>query len=440
MLCILVNQFAGIVSDEISTTKRLFHAKMADLPMRLSRDMRAMEDFLLSMNGRSLATMSPPNNFDNDMLSHDMYSFKPGKKTPEAPATTNDFTKEPVFSHGYTSEEEIASPIDADDMSYGSDSNDSVTASLRSEASFPEQLVQSSKTIEQQCNRAQAVTLVPAGKAKVISMPRMVDVPAAPRMRRPATATSVRLPVSRLNRVEPTTQTSSQHSRRSFLRTTSEKLPISTTSSSIAEDPKRLKSVRRRPSLPFLAPTTRSEPSTPNTPLDQTRLPRTADFLKHDPYPSPSTERPTTPMSPSKRRLHKLSSSLALNVFGRGMRRSTSLDTGVIEDLETVKEPEPLLLLSPADAEARQTSHRRISLKPKLVARGANERAPPLVLPPCPEGYDEDEANAAMAQWPARKDSAALISPIESFPAKLPKLHKRQRSVSVSAVLVPTRG
>ncbi|KAK4541067.1 hypothetical protein LTR36_008292 [Oleoguttula mirabilis] len=408
---------------------------MANFSMRRSLDDFLIKPTALTMDDHALATMPSDDNI-TIMPPHEMFSFKPGKKTPEPSATITNFTDEPMFWRGYTSEEEVASPIDdGDDMSFHSDSSDSEPASRASQASFPEQLAQSCNRVEQQCNRAQAVTLVPAGKAKVISMPRLVDVPATPRMRRPATATPLRPPVSRLNRMEIGSQTSSQNSRTNSPRTSGERSPVSTAPSSIAEPPKRVKTVRRRPSLPALSIAARSF-GTPDSSPDLARNTRRVDFLDHDPFPSSSAERPTTPMSPSKRRLHKFSSSLSLNVFGRGIRRNNSSDSNVGADLNVVKEPEPILISGAY--QAVRSPIRKASVKPKMVARGANEREPPLILPPCPEDYDDDDGddkeNAGSAPWSSRKESAVHGVMMDQS-HKVAKLHKRQRSSSAAAMM-----
>ncbi|KAK0264900.1 hypothetical protein LTR91_003616 [Friedmanniomyces endolithicus] len=355
------------------------------------------------------------------MPPNEMFSFKAGIKTPEPSAAIRHFTDEPMFWRGYTSEEEVASPIDTDSRSFRTTSTFSIIsqpASRLSEASFPEQLAQSCERVERQCERAQAVTLVPAGKVKVVSMPRLVDVSATPRTRRPAPITPIRPPVSRMSRMGISSLASSQAS--ASPRTSTEKSPVSTAPNSVAALLTRGRSVRPRPSLPNLQATTRFQSGIPH-PESRSRVGRTADFLQYDPYPSLPSEQPTTPppVSPSRRRLHKLGSSFALNVFG--MKRTNSSDSS-LGDLEAVKEPEPAASASPPPL---QPLARTSSAKPKMVARGANERAPPLVLPPCPETY-EDERD--LSRWPLRKDSSILGLPS--------KLHKRQRSMSAALVSV----
>jgi hypothetical protein len=103
------------------------------------------------------------------------------------------------------------------------------------------------------------------------------------------------------------------------------------------------------------------------------------------------------------------------------MKRSTSSEGSIDEEMEAIKEPEPVLV-RPSTATLPQAKARA-----KLVPRGANERAPPLVLPPCPDDY---ESVRDVTQWPIRKDSGSTAA------ARGPKLHKRQRSMSAAMVSV----
>ncbi|KAK5694610.1 hypothetical protein LTR97_009200 [Elasticomyces elasticus] len=349
------------------------------------------------------------------MPSDDMFSWKAGMKTPERPNAVKHFTDEPMFWRGYTSEEEVASPIENDGMSFRTTStlsDISETASRLSSASFPEQLAHNCGRVEQQCNRAQAITLVPAGKVKVVSMPKLVDVSTTPRMRRPAPITPFRPPVSRMNRMEIGSQKGSQAN--NSPRTSTERSPVSTAPSSVAVLLTRGKSVRQRPSLPALQGTPRFQSNASGS-KSTPRVVKTADFLQHDPYPALPVDLPITPplMSPSRRKLHRFGSSIGLGVFG--MRRSNSSDSSLDDALENVKDLEPRGSALPKSSSPRMLS-RTPSTKPKMVARGANERAPPLILPPCPETY-EDERD--VTRWPLRKDASVLPM----------KLHKRQRTV-----------
>ena len=390
---------------------------------------RPMEDFFFSPTYNFDMDEHPRFSMASDMENYrcsptmppdDMFSFKAGVKTPEPSAAIRRFTDEPMFWRGYTSDEEVASPIDADDMSFRTTSTftDGDRPSRHtSNASFPEKLAQTCNKVEQQCSRAQAITLVPAGKAKVVSMPKLVDVSTTPRMRRPAPITPVRPPVSRLNRVEIGSLTSSQAS--NSPRTATEKSPVSIAPSSVAALLTRGKSIRPRPSLPNLQATARVQASTPHS-ASSSRVPRTAEFLRHDPYPSPPDDQALTPppMSPSRRRLHRFGSSIGLNVFGT--KRSNPSDSSIEELPEATKEVDAITPASPK-APSPQSLTRSTSTKPRMIARGANERAPPLVLPPCPEAYEDD------------RETMSWLASNMPLPGKL---HKRQRSMSAALVSV----
>jgi hypothetical protein len=69
-----------------------------------------------------------------------------------------------------------------------------------------------------------------------------------------------------------------------------------------------------------------------------------------------------------------------------------------------------------------------------MVARGANERAPPIVLPPCPDDseYDGDRVAAVRSQV---QRSPKSYSPTGA-PKPGKKLHRRQRSLSADDIMI----
>ncbi|EMC93919.1 hypothetical protein BAUCODRAFT_214384 [Baudoinia panamericana UAMH 10762] len=365
-------------------------------------------------------------------------AFDFGKHTPEHSMPIKDFQTDQMFWRGYTSDEEVASPLGTDDMSFRTASSDDFASQRTSiESSLPEQLIQSCDDVEQRCGRAQAVRVVSAGKAKVVSMPKLVDGPSSPRIWRPASAGPVAPPVSRFNRSGASSQASSQH-QPSPRASTDLRRTLAPQATSVPL-PKRSPSLRRRPSLPQLFTAARSSPTTP-TPapsLGAVRGPWTADFLKHDPYPSiaepeqsvgrtaPIT--PTSPMSSSRRRLQKVYSSVGLNVFARS-RRTNSSDGSVNEELNPAKQAQTAKVPSRS---AEPTIERKPSVRPKLVPRGASEREPPLVLPPCPEDYEDPREGGI--QWPARDGSSTMWPLYEPAP-KVSRLQRQQRSMSVALV------
>jgi hypothetical protein len=352
--------------------------------------------------------------------SQDFFSFKARRKTSESMESIRHYTDEPNFWRGYTSEEEVASPVDTDELSFRTTSSAASSPCPSSHESFPEQLAISCNKVERQCNRAQAVTLRSAGKAKVVSMPKLVDVTATPRSQPSSRGSSARAPISRMHRL---TMVDNAHVQSSPPWSQPFSSPPSSPPQSVARVVSRGRSVRPQPSLPNLQATARTQASTPRSTPEQ-RLPSSASFLMYDPFPSSLRNTPTTPTSPpptspSRRRLHKFSSSIGLNVFGKGIKQSTSSGSSIDEDFEAVKEPEPILVRPSSATVARPPS------RAKLVPRGANERAPPLILPPCPDDY---ESVRDTTQWLFRKDAATNAMSRE------PKWHKRQRSVSAALV------
>ncbi|RMY27113.1 hypothetical protein D0866_10373 [Hortaea werneckii] len=384
---------------------------------------RPPEDFLINPTfAAKERTRSPmAANHASVMRPVEMFSFQPNQKTPEPATAIRKFRDEPLFWQGYASEEEAASPIADDDLSIHSASNELQHTSRRS-SPFPEQLAHTCKRVERQCGKAQAVTVLPAGKARIVNVPKMVDVSAPPRVRRPLVKS---MHPSLSSPTQVGSPTSSQGTRNNSPRTSGERSPISTAPSSVVELPKNTKVLRHRPSLPALAAAARAQPATPQMRPSPQHAP---DFLNHDPYPTSVVEPPKTPQSPSRRKLHKFSSSLGLNMFNKASKQTDSPDSSIGAELETVKEPEPVMYS--ARHSQPSTPARTQERRSRMIPRGANERAPVLVLPECPESYDD---SLSFPSWPTRRDSEATYVTMDRS-TKMPKLHTRRRSVSAAMV------
>ncbi|KAH9809298.1 hypothetical protein Tdes44962_MAKER06158 [Teratosphaeria destructans] len=247
----------------------------------------------------------------------------------------------------YASEEEPASPVDTDDMSARSPSPASCPRRIPSEESLPELLERTGDDAEQQCNEAQAVRVVVAGRAKVVSMPRLVDN--ASRKKRPTTIMHIS-PASRKGSTDAASQTSSLDSRRDTPRTSAEgspSSPASTTPSSVddADEPppdQPKTTLRRRPSLPHLN-TSLTPPAPPMpSPAD---VRQAVDYWERQPIP-PVERRPSMPLSPGLRKLQKISSSLAMNLFKKDPKQ-VSREDDIAEEPEPTP-PSPMLAPAPA--------------------------------------------------------------------------------------------
>ena len=448
----------------------------------------------------------------------EIFQLKPGKKTPEAAATIRDLCQEPLFWRGYTSDEEVASPLIDDRRSFDSgsfcyDSEDVV--SIHDETT-PQQSTQSFSKAKMEGTHAQAVQYRSAGKAKVVSM-------SGPRIVRTAPSSPTRPAVSKMNRMNIEGRAIN------FSRTITPK--ASKDANFVAENtqtyegppqPKRV--VRRKPDVPALQAVSRSQSPSQVSPSSVGPYSRRAGFVepsdedlisplcegawfsqsttpederpaarsKKGTLPSPDDESESYPAQeaspvpdsppfslPQKRSsnyvlqgsssvrgpallssashlghdtymwaesqslspprlLRKLSSTFSFRTFNRPSRQD-SFSSNESEKLQPVKEKTP----KPTHIISRISNPSRASSKPpsKMVPRGANERAPPIVIPPCPDDYDDGDD--LPARWPLRKDSAPDCAKCEietnnadmtiEKEAKGPKLHQRKKSHSTSS-------
>ncbi|CAK3829420.1 Hypothetical predicted protein [Lecanosticta acicola] len=357
-----------------------------------SRASRPMEDFFLiptvnlshlTPDNMSLDCPSPLGQ-QRDYFTHHSTLAAPSKSTPSV-ADLN--RKSTMWSNGYASDEEVASPID-DDMSIRSGSS----VSIGSIISLHDQPSDSCNKIEQRCNHAQAVRIQTVGKPKVVELPKL-DLSYRRRPVRPATVYVHRSsrPVSAKQRESSDdvgSSRSSHDSQDDASNVSSPRSPASTAPSSISEE----QSPEQPPKLPKLQlkrnttigrrhvdllEAARSPTSVPSSPM----FPRSVDqFRRQSTALSDRWCAPSSPKSPALRKMNKLSS-----VFDFRTSKTSNPSSG---DLESVKEPEPFYVAAQQTPQLRLPP-RRTSLQPKLIARGANEREPPITLPPFPEAADK---------------------------------------------------
>lgn len=383
-----------------------------------------MDAFLINPTIRKdadYAASQSPNNMSGDLipifLSEEILTIKASKKAVEPAGTIRKFANETIFSHGYTSEEEAASPVDDNDFGFHSNSDTESTSSIRESASL-EDLSDHANAL-QLCTKAQAVQFVSAGKAKVVSVPKLVDL---------SSPGSTAGPVNDMAAVTTVPKSVGSDTPNRSPRSSSDKSPAS---SSYREQPAQPKVIRRKPKLPPLqaVPTSVSPRSTrTQTPLAEQR----AEFLKHDPFPSNWPLGSPASASPSKRKMPKLSPSFRLKAFSRS-RRSNSSDSSSTEGSEGRMDWWSVTT-SPVSPDTRNVSRAANQPIPKMVARGASERAPPIVLPPCPADYNDDWDVGYASQWPLRKDSIPNNPTFET-----PNALKHIQRKSVSAAFATTQ-
>lgn len=377
-----------------------------------------VDDFIIDPT--ATMTMDPEYAYDDQHVSrkmpaalpYDIFTLKPEEKAPAPTSAPQNMKDESLYWPGYASEEELASPVDNDDYSF-----DSIDSDIESIASIGEASSHSLTHGQQLCNRAQAVQVVSAGKAKVVSMPKMVDGEGSPYFERPITASDNRPVNFSLRR---TNNRSIGHVRvesmRSSPRTSDDRRPAASSPILWTDYSDFSFQTRRRRPLPLdLVPRSESPremqsvpktPSMPRTPsmLMKSPTPRTKNFLDYEPYYERSSH--ASSMT-SKRRVYRLPSALNFRTFSKTLRpRTRSVSNTSSASGASTPEQVPTYLkprvTTPATASPDPIPRPPRSI-PKMVPRGANERAPMLILPPCPYEGDEDGGNRR--DWPSgRRD------------------------------------
>lgn len=292
----------------------------------------------------------------------------------KAEPTTFTILDESVFQFwpSYTSDEEVASPLD---NHHGSQY--SRTTSFSSNFSMPELLEDMERNLEEQCEEAQTVVIRSAGKAKMVSTPKidpsrrsMCLPPIAVEDGRP----SIVIPARRSSIGMPMSARSSQDSRTSSSRNNSissaaPNSPASTAPSSVYDDSEDGPAMQHKSNNSRHIDLMQAAAMTSTSPVSP--IPQRTSTFGSELYPSARRG-----SIPSLRRKTKFSSGFALNKVKTFVRReSTQTD-----DKENVKEPDPVTFTQQVSQPKRYSSGR-----PKLVARAANERAPTITLPPFPD-------------------------------------------------------
>ena len=363
-----------------------------------------------------------------------MFSQKYGNKTPQPSATIRDLNEDPIFWRGYTSDEEVASPIENDDMSIQSTSTETEDTASPSDDSVLEQVANSSERVE--LHQAKAVRLTKPGKPKLVWVAKHSNNPSTQRTANAAPTSAIRPPTSKMSRTNLSGGRDSEDAGRSSSPQSSrEKLPKSKSSKQIPTKSLRRQNHRVRPELSLVQSKSRSESPTPTSSTPKTPKPPShggrADFLRHDPYSSIEGTTLAASPTPPKPRLHKFSSSLSLRGFSKGLGRNTSPLSSAETKLEVAKESEPIST-SPALAEMHIPLWTSSRVRAKMVPRGANERAPVLVLPSCPDDSDEKQDKREVRNWPLRKDSVATTADVDPSNPSPSTPRRRRRSYSAA--------
>lgn len=410
-----------------------------------------IEDFLINpttitMDDHYQYSYDPSLEYPREPISHTASKDNFAEKSRQTQADdlfhSDDFGHEPSYYDGYVSDEDIASPVENDDYSVGSSNSDFDTASLN-ESCYHAQTCDNSQEL---CSEAKAVQVVSVGKAKVVTMPKSVEaspthqttIPSSSPHQSPRKLTSARIDMLH---VKPDTSHWFDSPR-----STDGRSMESPPESPLFGQTMRLGSVRRRPGLSRLHTQPSPEPAEWLSSVAMQALPaRSVSFAVNNRLPTPAytpitlpsnmatalTNLSIAPSNMSKRKLHKFSPSLGIHTFKKTFRRSHSSDSSRTSDSDSMNKTDHLTKTSISSDTSFFTRASSKAVQ-KMIPRGADERAPPIVLPPCPEDYEEN--TLSKPQWSARNASVSEIQPLEPR-TELMKLHKRRKSLSA---FVPT--
>ncbi len=345
----------------------------------------------------------------------ELFPLEANKKDLESTISFKRFRDAAIYSPGYASEEELASPVDNDDFSFRSLDSDAESIASNDNGSYHVQTC----TAQQLCSRAQAVHVVSAGKAKVVSMPKLTDSPstqsptspARPITYWPAQSTVSGLTRTYINEDAPSSSPS--------LLTSGEQWPASPTPLIRYGRPEQPRTIRRRPNLSPLQMFPRSEsPQEVNSVPKSNAFSKSVNFLNYEPAPAALSTVSLSPAVPSKRRVYRLPSTFSLRASWKSLKRhSGGSDGSSDEPAVSPQSSQKVQLHAIADMHIpTRTSSKAL---PKMVPRGANERAPPIVLPPCPYDAGDWDDDDESLKWPLRKDCSTKDSLTSSDPRNM---------------------
>lgn len=360
-----------------------------------------------------------------------------GKKTlHQARESFSDPLVEQLYWRRYDSDEEALSSAESDTESINSASSGEILEMTTTRLSIVS--AKSCSPIEQTVYCAQAVYLKPVNHGGAKLSPRLVEIPPSPRCERTQNMGYYKPPMSRLSKLDVATATRHHRSVTSTPRTSLENSSNASTPStpptSVGDQSpvsSSEKVIRRKSAVTSMRGAAKREFSinSHNMPDAQTLR----EFLNSDPYSQgrPLSHVPAHLTTPSKRKLRKFSSSFSLGRFNPGFSKRNSSAGNSSEHLPALSSPKPLTPPVPEVYRPTRCSSLQPPPSAKMVARGANERAPPLVLPPCPDdgGDDVGPKRAQIQRSPKSYSPTGASKPGR-------KLHRRQRSLSADDIMI----
>jgi hypothetical protein len=157
-----------------------------------------------------------------------------------------------------------------------------------------------------------------------------------------------------------------------------------------------------------------------------------AEWLQ-DEQTFPNRRSPTFPSSPSstnlgRRKTSRLPSGLTMSRLGKGLSRRNSTATSSIIDVPSTSNgrDDSISALPPVPAGSQYSAlavpGRSQSVRTRMVARGANERAPVIKLPPFPS-ITEPNDESSLGRIPQRRmplqQSSTPVAERQSFSSQL---------------------
>jgi hypothetical protein len=401
----------------------------------------AMEAFLLNPTEMTDRYAESPSLALKTRRRSDPLASNTGKRTlHQSKESFSDPLVEQLYWRRYDSDEEALSSAESDTESIDSASSGEILEMTTARLSIvsAEELARSCQPIEQTIYCAQAVYLQPVNQGNAKLSPRLVEIPPSPRFERSQNMGYYKPSMSRLSKLDTSTATRHHRSVASTPRSSLENSSNASTSSTpptSVDDRSPLSSsekvIRRKSAVSSMRSIAKREFSinSHNMPDAQTLR----EFLASAPSTQdrPLSQVPAHLTTPSKRKLRKFSSSFSLGRFNPTKRNSSA--GNLLEEMPAL----PAKYAAPPMPEVYRPTRCSSLLPPpptKMVARGGNERAPPIVLPPCPNDSEDDGAHVGPIRGHLQR-SPKSYSPTGA-PKTGRKLHRRQRSLSADDIMM----
>jgi hypothetical protein len=403
----------------------------------------AMEAFLLNPTEMSDRYAESPSLALKTRRRSDPLASNTGKRTlHQSKESFSDPLVEQLYWRRYDSDEEALSSAESDTESIDSASSGEILEMTTARLSIvsAEELARSCHPIEQSIYCAQAVYLQPVNRGNAKLSPRLVEIPPSPRFERSQNMGYYKPSMSRLSKLDTSTATRHHRSVASTPRSSLENSSNASTSSTpptSVDDRSPVSSsekvIRRKSAVSSMRSVAKREFSinSHNMPDAQTLR----EFLASAPSTQdrPLSQVPAHLTTPSKRKLRKFSSSFSLGRFNPSFTKRNSSAGNLLEEMPAL----PAKYATPPMPEVYRPTRCSSLLPPpptKMVARGGNERATPIVLPPCPNDSEDDGARVGPVRGHLQR-SPKSYSPTGA-PKTGRKLHRRQRSLSADDIMM----